>query len=507
MVLNLLYFIDDPYTKQSKFRWKDFFEKTKIAQRLMDDLIDLELEKIDLIINKIKNDPEDITIKKPELDLWENIKIKCKEGRRTGLGLTGLGDTLAALNIKYGSKKSINTTEEIYKFLKFGAYTSSVEMAEELGSFPIWNYKVEKNNPFLNRFKDESIVFDNQEHLGLLLYNRMKKSGRRNIALLTSAPTGSTSMVSQIMDKFGTTSGIEPVYFYKYTRRKKGNLGDKDFRSDFFDGKDHWMEFEVYHAGYELWKKLNPDVPEEESPYYNACANDIDWQNRVKLQAAAQKHIDHAISSTINLPSDVKKEEVAKIYETAWKLGLKGITVYREGSRSGVIIQKTEVSKRPDSVPCEVYHISVKQQPYFILLGIVNDKPWEIFAGKNGILDQKIKHGQIVKMKRPKQYKFIGEDGTEICPLSAVCGSDEEQAVTRLTSLALQNGTSIEKIVAQLEKSDGSLFGFAKALIRAFKKYLKDGSNTGEKCPDCQNQLIYENGCKTCKNCGFSVCG
>lgn len=503
LVIVLFAYVRHPFTSKAYFDWEAFERDAKVAQRLMDDIVDLEEESIRRIIKKIEDDPEDSEVKHHELSTWKKILCACIDGRRTGLGPTALGDTIAALGYKYGSPKSIEVTEKIYKTLKLASYRSSVDMAKELGPFPVWDWKKEKNNPFILRIKDE----DPQ------LYKDMAKYGRRNIANLTTAPTGTTSMVASLsvddIYRHGTTSGIEPLFMESFIRRKKGNPGDNAFRSDFVDESgDHWMHFEVYHPGIELWQIINPDKDISENPYRGYCAEDINWTARVKLQAAAQRHVDHSISSTINLPSDVKEEEVAKIYMEAWRSGCKGMTVYRQGCRDGVLISSAEQNqkppeKRPKDIVCDVHHISVKSQPYFVLVGLYNNKPYEVFAGKNGVINKNVKHGTITR--KGKLYKAIFEDESELSPITAFT-SDEEDIVNRLMSAHLRYGTNILHVVQQLEKSKGDMSSFSKSIVRALKRYIKDG-HYGEKCPDCSSKLVRQEGCKCCKSCGYSVCG
>lgn len=490
--LNLYSYVINPFSNTVYFDYNLFYNHSIIAQRIMDDIVDLESEKIYSIISKVESDPEDIYVKQREIDMWHKIKRFNNEGRRTGSGITALGDTLAALGITYGSEESINVTEKIYRYLKLGCYRSSVDMARILGPFSDWDSNKETNCEFLLRIKDE----DPQ------LYSDMQKYGRRNIALTTTAPTGSLSILTQ------TSSGIEPVFMLKYTRRKKGNPGDKDFRTDFVDlSGDNWMEFEVLHPKLKEWMQVTSETDINKSPWYNCCAEEINWINRVRLQSAAQKHVCHSISSTLNLPENVSVEEVAKIYETAWKLGLKGITVYRKNCRTGVLVEKKEEKKkRPRSIPCDVHHISSQGKNFFVLIGLQDNKPFEIFAGKNNIIDPEIKSGEIIKMKRPKLYKFIDKSGDlEISPIT-MASSDIEEALTRMMSVAIQNGTPISLIITQLEKCQGTIHTFAKCIARILKKYVKDGTEAKEKCPECNNQLIFENSCKICKNCGYSAC-
>lgn len=495
LCLNLFSFVMYPFTREAYFDYSKFRKFAKIAQRLMDDMVDLESEKIDKIIAKIDADPEPDYVKLPERQMWEKIKWFNDNGRRTGTGITALGDTLAALGIKYGSDESIVETEKIYQTLKLGCYESSVDMAEELGAFTGYSAEAEKDCPFIQRIANEDPS----------LYARMVKFGRRNVSLLTTAPTGTVSIVAQ------TTSGIEPLFrLLPYIRRKKGNPGDVNFRSDFVDQNgDHWQEFEVYHPKVKMWMEITGETDLTKSPWYGCCAEDIDWVNRVKLQAAAQKHVCHAISSTINLPEDVSKETVSKIYQTAFESGCKGMTIYRNNCRTGVLVdKKTEVKidERPREVDCDVHHATVKGRQYFVLVGKVNDKPFEVFAGKNGILDKNIKTGKIIKKKK-NFYKAEFDDDSELSPITAVMDETEE-IISRFTSSLLRNNVDMNEIVSQLEKvgERTEINSFARGVARILKKYIPDNTKTGEECPECGSEIVRMEGCRTCKNCGWSKC-
>lgn len=516
LAINLYHYVKNAFTSDTRFDYQEFLDDCEVAQRLMDDIIDIELEQITKIIKKIENDPEPDHIKEIELRMWKKVKEKCYNGRRTGVGITGLGDTLAALNIKYGSDKSIEVVKNIYAVLKFGCYKSSINMAKELGAFPAWNPEKEKDNPFLNRFKKEIVQTQWFREDGSYswidtingqdLYEDMQKYGRRNISLLTTAPTGTLSTETQ------TSSGIEPVFMLSYTRRKKITHEDKHSRVDFVDQSgDKWQEFTVYHHKVLDWMRITGKTDIKESPWWGCCAEDLDWKQRVKLQAAAQKHIDHAISSTINLPEDVSEEKVAEIYEEAWKYGLKGITVYRKNCRTGVLVDKKEekvikndAPKRPKELPCDVHHIGVKGVEYFVIVGKLNNDPYEILAGK-GKLSHKIKNGIIKKVKRG-HYQAIFDDGSIMDSVTDNC-EDNEEALTRMVSTALRHGSSIDFIVQQLSKTKGDMFGFAKSLARALKYYIPKGTTVaGANCPECGNNLIYSEGCSKCVNCSWSKC-
>lgn len=518
MLINLTYFVRNHFEENAYFDFAEFYKVAQIAQRLMDDMVDLELEKIDAIIEKIKNDPECITIKSTELELWKKIRNAAELGRRTGLGITGLGDTVAFCNHKYGTDESIEFIDAIYKTLKFGSYRSGVNMAKELGPFPVWNWENEKDNPFLNRIKDEGLVLTEEHGLTLItgkqLYEDIQKYGRRNIANLTNAPAGTTSIVANLNygGYFGTTSGIEPIYTWKpYIRKKKGNPSDKDFRTDSTDQNgDNWMHFKVYHKGIHAWiEKYGEENLKSFCPYIGSSAEEIVWTQRVKLQAAAQKHIDHSISSTVNLPNDVNKEEVDKIYREAWKSGCKGITVYRDGCRTGVLVKeeqketlkKINATKRPKSLDCDIYNFSNRGNKYTVIVGILGKDPYEVFCVADYI--DKHKKGKLIK-KAKGQYILVPENSTEI-ELTNYLENDAENALLRMISVSLRHGSDIQFIVEQLQKTKGDLTSFTKCIARALKNYIEDGKNSGENC-SCGNILTYQEGCLSCKNCGYSKC-
>ena len=534
LVINLFKYVINPFGGYATyFDFEAFYKDAQVAQRLMDDLIDLELEHIDRIIAKIESDPEDSFTKSLELETWRKIRKACEDGRRTGLGITALADTMAACGIKYGTDSANSFVDEVYKTLKLGAYRSSVDIAKELGAFPVFDANKEKDCPYLLRFKNESLVFNREAIVGHAfeivkgedLYNDMQKYGRRNIALLTTAPTGTTSIVSSLKVKnkyyHNVSAGIEPVFMLSYTRKKKGNPGDKDFRVDSVDGSgDSWMHFKVYHSGLAAFVDVTGKT-EEESPYFGACSSEIDWIKRVQLQASAQRHIDHAISSTINLPNDVSEEMVAKIYETAWEYGLKGITVYRDGCRSGVLVKEDKppekVIKRPSELTCDIYHFSVKEKEYFVVVGLVNDKPYEIFVGNNismegdddsfkRIISKKIKTGTVKRTKRGI-YSLFSADNLIADNITNHSSSDME-ALARLTSLSLRHQVAdLNFVVQQLEKVKGEMHAVCKLLARALKKYIPDGTEVkGEECAECKAALIRSEGCIKCPSCGWTKC-
>lgn len=513
MLLNAYSYVTNPFTKDAKFDFESFCKDAYMLQRLMDDMVDLELECIDRILGKIGADPEETELKTRETALWTKVRAAARNGRRTGSGMTAIGDTLAALGIAYGSDEGIAAIDRIYKEFKLACYASSVDMAKELGHFPIWDANKESANPFLARIKEENPA----------LWADMQKYGRRNIALLTTAPCGSVSILTQ------TSSGIEPQFMITpYVRRKKGNPGDKNFRSDFIDQNgDHWMEFTVYPPKVAEWIKATGESDLTKSPWHGSTAPEIHWEQRVKLQATAQRHIDHAISSTINLPADTTVDTVEKIYLAAWKLGCKGMTIYRDGCRTGVLVAKTEKEekskesshKRPQLLPCEINHYTVSSKPYFVLVSLRDDKPYEVFAGVNQnddgdpIIPKRFKAGTLTKMDRG-HYKgeFIDDKNEgEILTLNKLGNlvSSEEGAITRLLSTSLRHGVDVHHLVHQLEKVKGDMFSFSKTVARALKKYIPDGTVVkGDKCSNCQSEsLVRQEGCVTCKSCGNSKCG
>jgi ribonucleoside-diphosphate reductase alpha chain len=501
LLLNLYSYVQNPFTSHALFDYDLFNQHARVAQRLMDDMIDLELECIDRIIDKIKLDDEEEYIKCRELDLWKNIKYMCGQGRRTGTGTTALADALAALGISYGSKKSIETTDSIYETFMLACFGSSVEMAKELGSFPMWNPELEKDNPYLLRLKDISPD----------LYEEMQKYGRRNLGLLTQSPAGTVSCETQ------TSSGCEPLTFISVKRRKKGNLTDTNFRCDFTDQNgDNWMEFEYIHPKVKIWQDITGKTDIKESPWYGCCAEDINYKDRIKIQSTMQKYIDHSISSTINLPENTTIEEVGEIYKLAWKSGLKGITIYRKNCRTGVILDnsKKDDPKRPRELPCDVHFTSSGGKPYMVLVGLMNNEPYEIFALENSRLSsisQKIKTGTIIRKKKGFYKAIFKDDDMEFSPITDFC-SDMEEAISRLVSTSLRAKVDLNLVTIQLEKTggtNGSVHSYAKALSRVLKKYIKDGTNIdGELCPDCQSPLVRKDGCWACasESCSYSKC-
>lgn len=530
LALNLYSYVESPFTKDAKFNFTLFKQHVHAAQRLMDDIIDLELEKIDAIQLKIERDPEDEEIKAVERNLWSKIRQKAIQGRRTGIGITAEGDMLAALNLQYGSDIGIDFAVEVQKTLAVEAYRSSVYLAKERGPFPIFDAQREKNNPFINRIREED-----QE-----LYNDMVNYGRRNIALLTIAPTGTTSLMTQ------TTSGIEPVFMPYYKRRRKVNPNDKNVTISFTDEVgDSWEEFNVFHHKFLTWLEVNGYNPDEvkkygedevqelidKSPYYKATSNDVDWVSKVKMQGMIQKWVDHSISVTVNLPADVSEDMVAQVYQTAWESGCKGCTVYREGSRDGVLISskkkdsENEVetpSKRPQVLECDVIRFKNNSENWIAFVGVCNGKPYEIFTGlsEDDVLPipKAVTKGRILKIKDENgsryDFQYVDKFGytNTIGGLSHMFNK-EFWNYAKLISGVLRNGMPIPDVVnliSSLRLDNETINTWNAGVERALRKYIPNGTKakTGKKCTECgAESLIYQEGCLICTSCGNSKCG
>lgn len=536
IAINLYSYVENPFTKNAKFNFDLFRKHAGFAQRMMDDIIDLEMEKIDAILEKINSDPENEEIKHTERHLWEKIRKKTLEGRRTGVGITAEGDMLAALNLRYGSKEANEFSVEVHKNLALSAYRSSVEMAKERGAFEVYDAEREKNNPFVLRIKEAD---EN-------LYQEMVKFGRRNIALLTIAPTGSTSLMSQ------TTSGIEPVFLPVYKRRRKVNPNDKDVKVDFIDEVgDSWEEYIVFHHHFKTWmeangydtskKYSNEDIQEliEKSPYHKATSNDIDWLSKVEMQGAIQKWVDHSISVTINIPNEATVELVNDLYIKAWEVGCKGVTVYRDGSRSGVLVaaddkkeeEKEEThqhseafpTKRPQVLEADVVRFQNNKEKWIAFVGLVDGRPYEIFTGlsddEEGILLPRwVNEGLIIKNRDENgvsrydfQFKNLRGYKTTIEGLSHKF-NPEFWNYAKLISGTLRHGMPIENVVElinRLELDSESINTWKAGVARALKRYIPDGTEAdGQKCSNCgSDQVVYQEGCLICKNCGNSKCG
>ncbi|MFO8148587.1 MAG: adenosylcobalamin-dependent ribonucleoside-diphosphate reductase [Gillisia sp.] len=531
LAINLFSYVENPFTEEASFNFDLFKKHVAIAQRIMDDIIDLELEKIDAILAKITADPENDEIKRVERNLWLEIRKKAREGRRTGVGITAEGDMLAGLGIQYGSEKGIEFSVKIHKTLAIEAYRSSVEMAKERGAFEFYDSEREKNNPFIQRIKEEDEK----------LYFEMMEYGRRNIALLTIAPTGTTSLMTQ------TTSGIEPVFMPVYKRRRKVNPNDKEARVDFVDETgDSWEEYVVFHHRFKQWMEANGyeidknytqkdlDKLVKKSPYYKATSNDIDWLSKVKMQGAVQKWVDHSISVTINLPNDATEELVGNLYLQAWEEGCKGVTVYRDGSRSGVLISNEEKkeeknalsnfpTKRPQILEADVVRFQNNKEKWIAFIGQIDERPYEIFTGfaddEDGILIPRwVNEGLIIKNKDEDgntrydfQYKNQRGYKTTIEGLSHKF-DPEFWNYAKLISSTLRHGMPIEKavdLINSLQLDNESINTWKNGVARALKRYVEDGTEAkGQKCANCNStNLIYQEGCLTCKDCGSSKCG
>ncbi len=531
LAINLYSYVKNPFTKDAEFDFELFKEHVAKAQRIMDDIIDLEMEKIDKILEKVNSDPETDEVKSTEHHLWMKIKTKTLKGRRTGVGTTAEGDMLAALGLRYGTTEATDFSELVHKTLAIAAYGSSVELARQRGAFEIFDSEREKNNPFINRLREASPE----------LYERMVKYGRRNIACLTIAPTGTTSLMTQ------TTSGIEPVFLPVYKRRRKVNPNDTEVRVDYVDDTgDAFEEYIVYHPKFVEWMntagiKTKDNYTQEEldalvakSPYFKATSNDVDWLEKVKMQGRVQKWVDHSISVTINLPADVSEELVNNLYIEAWRSGCKGCTVYRDGSRSGVLVSiekkqpeadviKPHIAKRPIELEADVVRFQNNKEKWIAFVGLIDGEPYEIFTGladdDDGIFCPKsVTHGKIIKAideKGNKRYdfQFINKRGykTTIEGLSDKF-NPEYWNYAKLISGVLRYGMPIDqvlKLVSGLELDSQSINTWKMGVERALKKYLPNGTQAnGQKCPNCgQETLIYQEGCLICTACGTSKCG
>ena len=532
LAINLFSYVDKPFTKEASFNFERFKSHVNKAMRMMDDIIDLELEKVELIIAKIEADPEDEDIRSVELNLWKKIRTMATKGRRTGLGITAEGDMLAALGLRYGSDEAIDFAVEGQKTLALAAYRASVTMAGERGAFPIYSTEKERNNPMIARIREADPE----------LYAEMAEKGRRNIALLTIAPTGTTSLMSQ------TTSGIEPVFRTVYKRRRKINPSDVDTHVDYVDETgEKFQEYNVYHHNFVKWLEANgydtsklATISDAEldrwvaaSPYHGATANDIDWVAKVKMQGAIQKWVDHSISVTVNLPNNVSEELVAQVYRTAWESGCKGVTVYRDGCRDGVLLDKNsqkksrceehpgQVLKRPKSIPADIVRFKNGSEDWIAFVGLQDGRPYEIFTGKIEedamYIPRKITKGNIIKVREAdgtKRYDFQYTDRygytNTIGGISRLF-NEEFWNYAKLISGVLRHGMPIEKTVSLIESlhlDSESINTWKTGVCRALKQYIVDGTKTKGKCPSCgQENMAYQNGCITCMSCGYSKCG
>lgn len=533
LAINLYSYVVNPFTKDAYFDFELFRKHVRVAQRIMDDIIDLELEKIDRIMEKIDSDPESEEVKHTETTLWKKIYRKSSQGRRTGVGITAEGDMLAALGLRYGTPEATDFAEEVQKNLALSAYRSSVELAKERGAFEVFDAEREKYNPFINRLREADPE----------LYEEMCKYGRRNIACLTIAPTGTTSLMTQ------TTSGIEPVFMPVYKRRRKVNPNDPDCHVDFTDETgDTFEEYIVYHHKFLTWMSVNGldttrkysdeeiDKLVAQSPYYKATSNDVDWLEKVRMQGRIQKWVDHSISVTVNLPSDVTEELVSRLYVEAWKAGCKGCTIYRDGSRAGVLLstkdnkkqvpecKRPEVTEvRPRVLEADVVRFQNNKEKWVALVGLLNGVPYEIFTGilddDEGImLPKSVTTGKIIKNYDEfgnKRYDFQFENKrgykTTIEGLSEKFNK-EYWNYAKLISGVLRWRMPIDqviKLVGTLEFDSENINTWKSGVERALKKYVVDGTEAkGVKCSNCGNEtLVYQEGCLICKTCGASRCG
>jgi ribonucleoside-diphosphate reductase alpha chain len=533
LAINLYSYVRNPFTKDAEFDFELFEEHAAYAQRIMDDIIDLEIEKIDAILTKIKSDPEDIQFKRIEIELWEKIQRKTEEGRRTGIGVTAEGDMIAALGLRYGTTEATELAVKVHKELALDVYKSSILLAKERGAFEIYDYNREINNPFIKRLIDADPIIDDM----------LQTYGRRNIALLTIAPTGTTSVMAQ------TSSGIEPVFKPVYKRRRKINPNDKDTNAVFIDDVgDHWEEYLVFHSKFLKWAKINGydldliktlstnelDLIVEKSPYYKASSNDVDWVEKVKMQGAIQKWIDHSISVTVNLPLDANEEIVNKVYTTAWEHGCKGITVYRDGSRSGVLISKKDkkeqkltdnirartIPKRPKFLKCDIVRFINQKEKWIGFIGINDGRPYELYTGKLDAFPVPIgiEEGYIKKVKTETEgsrYDFIYTDKDKIehtiNGLNRIFNK-EYWNIAKTFSGLLRHGmpiVNVYELICSL-KFDGEGFStWQSGFKRMVKKYINDGTEAKEQeCPEChqKNTMIYQDGCLICSNCGWTKC-
>lgn len=528
LLLNLSKYIENKFTPQAKFNKELFIEHTKIAQRLMDDLVDLEEEKLDIIINKIElEDPEPLYIRQNEIEIWKKVKNSLLQGRRTGLGMNAVGDAIAFLGMTYGSEESLKFIDDVFYTFRNNAYLSSIEMARDLGAFPVFDSNLENDNEYLNR------LWEDCPDLKLM----QLKYGRRNISLLTLSPSGSISCLTR------TSSGVEPVFRTSYIRRKKINDATSKTKYDFIDQNGiKFEEFKIYHAPLKAYLEADSSRTEETSPWFNSTSDKINWVDSVKMQSIMQNYIDHSISRTVNLPSTATHQDIYDIYMAAWKMGCKGITVYRDGSRSGILVteenqsnsnnftKKNDGVKRPEELKGEVHHLKIKDEEFVVIVGLMENQPYEIFI--NNVLDdcsyatkqlaedtnasyeevlekynipKNIKSGKIIKIKRGV-YKFISDKGVEYV-ISGYVESDEVESLARMVSLSLRHKIDLSFVVHGLEKNKG-YFNFPKAMARTLKKYIPKGTKvSGEACPNCGGEnLMRQDGCVLCGDCGWSKC-
>jgi ribonucleoside-diphosphate reductase alpha chain len=531
LAINLYSYVVNPFTPKAAFNADLFARHSHYALRIMDDIIDLEMEKIDAIIAKISSDPEDEEIRRTERLLWEKIREKTLKGRRTGIGITAEGDMLAALGLRYGTTDATNFSVEVHKTLAVEAYSSSVDLAAERGAFPIFDIEREKNNPFINRIREAAPE----------VYEKMSRYGRRNISMLTIAPTGSVSICTQ------TSSGIEPVFMVSYKRRRKVNPNDRNVNVTFVDEiGDSWEEYNVFHPKFLDWmsengydvnaangyndNQLNAII--EKSPYYKATSNDIDWVAKVNMQGAIQKWVDHSISVTVNLPADATEELVSDVYLTAWESGCKGMTIYRDGSRSGVLVsndpkpdeitefKETKAPPRPNVLEADVVRFTNESEKWIAVIGLLNNKPYEIFTGKSEdfFLPEWVEKGWVIRQKsegKRTQYHFRYQDrqGYKVTYEGLSRTFEKEYwNYAKLISGILRHGMPLPYVVSLIENltfDKDFITTWKNGVVRTLSRYIKDEIATGESCPKCStvNSLYRKEGCVYCKNCDYSKCG
>ena len=503
--VNLKNFVENPFTDKASFNFDSFGDTVRQAMRLSDDLVELEIEKIESIMNSCDT--------KDEKALWLKLRDAAMNGRRTGLGTHGLADALACLRLRYDSDDAIKVIDKIYGTLKTEAYRESCNLAAERGPFPHFDWEIEKDNAYIKALPKE-------------IRDLIKKHGRRNISILTNAPTGSVSIMSQ------TSSGLEPVFRNFYVRRRKISHNDTETKVDFVDEiGDKWQEYKVFHHNVQDWREENDfhtGEMSDEIPDFFVESDQIDWLRRVEIQETIQRHIDHAISSTINLPAGTKPEVVGELYKEGWKRGLKGITVYVDGSRTGVLVTETQkeeegfiqrdAAPRPELVECEIHRTTIKGEKWVVLVGLVEGKPYELFAGLSSkiTLPNKYTHGIIVKHPRKTTrsiYDLVlgeGDDQLVISDIINIFDNPNNAIMTRMISLSLRHGANVKFVVEQMQKDQDTDFtSFNKVLSRVLKKYIPDGEKASDKtCPSCSAEgLIYQDGCVTCTQCGYAKCG
>ncbi|MBK7870768.1 MAG: adenosylcobalamin-dependent ribonucleoside-diphosphate reductase [Saprospiraceae bacterium] len=535
LAINLFSYVEHPFTKDAYFDFEKFEQHAQLALRMMDDIVDMEMEKIEAILAKVDEDPEEENIRRNERELWLKIRKKCLEGRRTGVGITGEGDMLAALGLQYGSEEGIDFAVKVHKTLAVNAYRASVNLAKERGAFEIYDASREMNNPFVQRIREADSA----------LYEEMIKYGRRNIAMLTIAPTGSTSILTQ------TTSGIEPVFMVSYKRRRKVNPNDKDVKVSFIDEVgDSWEEYHVFHHKFINWLKVNgfdiksvkrADNEEleniiKQSPYYKATANDVDWVQKVKMQGAIQKWVDHSISVTVNVPEETTEEMVNQIYQTAWEAGCKGCTIYRDGSRSGVLVADSKKEEKPDSngrftetmppkrperLEAEIVRFKNNNEDWLAVMGVYEGRPYEIFTGRaedTFRLPEYVTKGWVIKARdedgeKRYDFQFMDREGYRVTIEGLSRSFNKEYwNYAKLISGVLRYGMPLNKVVDLIDGlnvEEDYISTWKNGVARALKKFIPDGTESKSPCPSCGDPdgVIYKEGCLTCKSCGYSECG